>query len=577
MKKSIREKISGRIIIVGVMMFFASVALSYGLFIPKMEQDAVNGAGDTNAEVIKTIDRQIAFVQDYTENLALSVAQNQEILRYFEIPSTQAKNVASLHLNNLISYEGTVRCVLIADESGVMLDSLNKVEKEDRELVKSKWYKKLRSTTYGRGVSEVYQVDINNTRHYTAAYLKNFYYGNKKYTYTVFMDLNDMIRDFQVLAGKQLDYAAIADSEKKIFISVGDKKWEKQAVVAAASDQMNTLEAVAGGTGFVKTSLNSKWRVISYVADKTIFMSFSFYVVGIMTVLFLFTLVTLGILSKAIGNILKPLSELSGSMEEVAKGNLDCKLTQFPEDEIGMLSRTFNQMTVDLKDSLELLAKKERQEQQIRFSLLISQIDPHFIYNTINSINYLARRGRCNDVIKVNSALISILQDRLRVNDIQVTDTIANERKVVEQYLVIERYMYDGDLEVAWKIENELMTEQIPKNMIQPLVENALFHGLIDEESGELNGKIEIEIQRDEKDLILRVSDNGIGMSEDRLKAVREEIYQPEERGKKIGLSNIGRRLYYLYGSSDGIRIESGENEGTRITLKFKGEYFEEH
>ena len=190
------------------------------------------------------------------------------------------------------------------------------------------------------------------------------------------MDLNDMIRDFQVLAGKQLDYAAIADSEKKIFISVGDKKWEKQAVVAAASDQMNTLEAVAGGTGFVKTSLNSKWRVISYVADKTIFMSFSFYVVGIMTVLFLFTLVTLGILSKAIGNILKPLSELSGSMEEVAKGNLDCKLTQFPEDEIGMLSRTFNQMTVDLKDSLELLAKKERQEQQIRFSLLISQIDP---------------------------------------------------------------------------------------------------------------------------------------------------------------------------------------------------------
>ena len=78
-----------------------------------------------------------------------------------------------------------------------------------------------------------------------------------------------------------------------------------------------------------------------------------------------------------------------------------------------------------------------------------------------------------------------------------MTDTIANERKVVEQYLVIERYMYDGDLEVSWKIENELMTEQIPKNMIQPLVENALFHGLIDEESGELNGKIEIDIQRD--------------------------------------------------------------------------------
>ncbi len=251
--------------------------------------------------------------------------------------------------------------------------------------------------------------------------------------------------------------------------------------MAAASDQMNTLEAVAGGTGFVKP------RSTANGASSLMSRTRLFYVFFLLCrwdydgTLFVYAW-TLGILSKAIGNILKPLSELSGSMEEVAKGIWTVN-TQFPEDEIGMLSRTFNQMTVDLKDSLELLAKKERQEQQIRFSLLISQIDPHFIYNTINSINYLARRGRCNDVIKVNSALISILQDRLRVNDIQVTDTIANERKVVEQYLVIERYMYDGDLEVSWKIENELMTEQIPKNMIQPLVENALFHGLIDEEA----------------------------------------------------------------------------------------------
>lgn len=570
MEKSIREKISGRIILVGVMMFFASIGFSYGLFIPKMEKEAVNSAGNTNTEVTKTIDRQIAFVQDYTENLALSVAQNQEILRYFEIPSVQTKNVASLHLNNLISYEGTVRCVLISDENGIVLDSLNKIEESDRELMESKWYQRLRNTTYGRGVSQVYQVSINNAEHYTAAYLKNFYYGNKKYTYVVCMDLNDMIRDFQVLAEKNLDYAAIADSENKIFMALGDKKWEKQAALSAASDQRNTVESVAGGTGFVKTSLNSKWRVISFVADKTIFMSFSFYVVGIMTVLCLFTLITLGILSKAIGSILKPLSELSGSMEEVAKGNLDCRLTQVSDDEIGMLSRTFNQMTVDLKDSLNLLAEKEKQEQQIKFSLLISQIDPHFIYNTINSINYLARKGRCSDVIKVNSALISILQDRLRVNDIQVTDTIANEMKVVEQYIVIERYMYEGDLEVLWKVDEELLKEQIPKNMIQPLIENALFHGLIDEESGELNGRIIIEIDRSGKDLIVKVTDNGLGMDEERLNIVREEIYNPEERGKKIGLSNIGRRLYYLYGSNDGIQIESRQNEGTSITLKLK-------
>ena len=127
-------------------------------------------------------------------------------------------------------------------------------------------------------------------------------------------------------------------------------------------------------------------------------------------------------------------------------------------------------------------------------SLLVSQIDPHFIYNTINSINYLARKKRCEDIVKVNSALIAILKDRLRVNDIQITDSVANEMKIVNQYIVIEKFMYDGNLEVEWDIAPELMEEQIPKNMIQPLVENSLFHGLIDEESGEFCGKIIITV-----------------------------------------------------------------------------------
>ena len=152
------------------------------------------------------------------------------------------------------------------------------------------------------------------------------------------------------------------------------------------------------------------------------------------------------------------------------------------EDEIGQLESSFNKMIDDLKHSIEVIGEKEAKEQQIRFSLLVSQIDPHFIYNTINSINYLARKKRCEDIVKVNSALIAILKDRLRVNDIQITDSVANEMKIVNQYIVIEKFMYDGNLEVEWDIAPELMEEQIPKNMIQPLVENSLFHGLIDEE-----------------------------------------------------------------------------------------------
>ena len=240
------------------------------------------------------------------------------------------------------------------------------------------------------------------------------------------------------------------------------------------------------------------------------------------------------------------------------------------QDEIGLLESSFNKMIDDLKHSIEVIGEKEAKEQQIRFSLLVSQIDPHFIYNTINSINYLARKKRCEDIVTVNSALIAILKDRLRVNDIQITDTVANEMRIVNQYIVIEKFMYDGKLDVEWKIPSEFMEEQIPKNMIQPLVENSLFHGLIDEESGEFCGKIIISVYKNEKDnLVLSVEDDGGGMETEKLAEVKSMRFNPEDRGKKIGLSNIRGRLYYLYGNTDCMQIESEMGKGTKITIEF--------
>ncbi|WP_337606122.1 ATP-binding protein [Claveliimonas sp.] len=574
MEKTIREKISNRIIVIGIAMGVLSCVVFYALFVPGLEQDAIERAENTNTEVISQVDTLVSFVQDYTENLALSVAQNEEILRYFSDPEEQNRNIASLNLNNLISYEGSIRCVMISSQNVPALDSLSEVDEADRELIETSWYKNLEKAEYGRGVSGVYKVTINNAEKYTAAYLKNFYHGNQKYTYVVFMELNDLIRTFRVLTDHTLDYAELVDGNGDVICSQGNERWQEKAHENVEGNQQIVSEKGNNGIQFIDTSLTSKWQVASYVADRTIFMTFAYYIIGAMVVLCLFVLVTLAVLSKVIGKIIEPISILSAGMKEVAKGNLDCRIEEIPDDEIGLLSDSFNKMAEELKDSLDVIARKEKEEQQTRFSLLISQIDPHFIYNTINSINYLARRERCKDIIKVNSALIFILQDRLRINNIEFTDTIENEKKVIEQYIVIERYMYDGNLELIWEIEEGLSQEQIPKNMLQPLVENALFHGLIDEESGELNGKIVIHISKKEEEIIAKVEDNGMGMDEEQLRKVRRELYGEAERGKSIGLSNIRKRLEYLYGSTESIKIESEKGKGTCITLIFKSRYF---
>ena len=290
---------------------------------------------------------------------------------------------------------------------------------------------------------------------------------------------------------------------------------------------------------------------------------------SLVAVLLVFLVTTLLVLSRALGNIVKPLGDLAHTMETAAQGDLTCQVDVVSDDEIGRLSRAFNKMIGDLSHSIQVIAEKEQREQQAKFSLLVSQIDPHFIYNTINSINYLARKGRCDDVITVNSALITILRDRLRVNDIQITDTVANEMHVLDQYIVIQKYMYEGELNVVWQVDESLLEEQIPKNMIQPLVENALFHGLIDEENGDISGEIIIRIERRSGAIAVQVQDDGQGMDAETLQRVRSETYSPEDRGKKIGLSNIRGRLYYLYGSRDCLQVDSEPYSGTCVTLTF--------
>lgn len=571
MEKSIQDKISSRILLIGSSMFLISLVILYVLFVPGMKKNAIERVENANKEVIQQIDSQMSFVQDYTENLALSVAQNPEILRYFSAPEEQNRNRASLLLNNLISYKGIVRCVMISTGTVMPLDSMNEVTEKDWKVLDSDWYFRLKDTAFGRGISKVYQVETNSGKQYTAAYLKNFYHANTKYTYVVFVDLNNLIHGFKMIAENTLDYGALVDSEGQVFYKWGEEQWKKSET--EFFNKINSVQDMDRGIGFVRTSVNYKWKVVSYVADKTIFMVIAYYLIGMVFIIGLFMLTTLSVISKSVGNIIQPISQLSRSMDEISKGNLDCKVHITANDEIGLLSSTFNKMTEELKHSLAVITEKEKEEQRIKFSLLISQIDPHFIYNTINSINYLARRHRYRDVIKVNSALIYILQDRLRINDIEFTDSIEKEIKVIEQYIEIEQYMYEGNFKLTWDVPEELYQRQIPKNMIQPLVENALFHGMINEETGELDGEIVISITEDDGDIIVNITDNGLGMNEDKLNIIRQELYKPKERGRGIGLSNINQRLYYLNGNSEGLRIESKLGEGTRITLIFRGEF----
>lgn len=569
-RKSFRHQLLNSILRSGILSFSIAILLSFMVFYPILRNNAIKEAENTNTAVLQQLENTLSFAESYMENIAVAVEQNSNIKNYFQDPTTKNKTAASVTLNNLSSYMGMIRGIVVSSGDSPIIDSMANFTEEDYALFETEFFQRMQNASFSRSYSPVYQTSVAYNDYCTVAYARNFYLNNRWCTIIIFVNLNNAINDIRALVGSDLDAYYLFDSSGAIFYSAGDEKDIREATKMTGAAGLKQQESAHGDIVFSDKSTVSGYGVVSLVKRASIFSLLLPYSVGLFFAMLGFLLLTLYFTSKNVNAMINPVIELSRHMLRAADGDLNCKVKTTRQDEIGQLESSFNKMIDDLKRDIEVIGEKEAREQRIKFSLLVSQIDPHFIYNTINSINYLARKERCEDIVKVNRALIAILRDRLRVNDIQITDTIANEMRVVNQYILIEKFMYGGNLSTEWDVDKDLMEEQIPKNMIQPLVENALFHGLIDEDTGELNGTIRIGLQRDgDGNIVLCVEDDGAGMEEEKLRQVRSEQFVPEERGSQIGLANIRGRLYYLYGDENYLEIESSPNEGTRIKITF--------
>lgn len=219
------------------------------------------------------------------------------------------------------------------------------------------------------------------------------------------------------------------------------------------------------------------------------------------------------------------------------------------------------------------LTVHQRKERQMEFALLSVQINPHFIYKTLNTIAYLARKGRNEDVIQATKALEEILRDKLRIDEIRIYDTIEREISIIRQYITIQQIYYDCQIRLEEEIEDGLMERQIPKNIIHPLVENALYHGILMKEDEEVTGgTIRVSIKSEGKELVISVWDDGCGMTQEKLHEVFYSKKRKEngERGKHIGIMNIRNRLSQLSGLKFTIEAFSEPGKGTEVKLRLR-------
>ena len=260
--------------------------------------------------------------------------------------------------------------------------------------------------------------------------------------------------------------------------------------------------------------------------------------------------------------ITRPIRFLSGAMENFGQGNFDINCQVDSEDEIGRLSHTFNQMVMDMNSLVNTVYEQKVMKQEAQMKSLQMQINPHFLYNTLDTINWMARIRHVDEIGDMVAALSNMMRYSLEKKSFV---RLGEEVKSLKDYIAIQNYRYRDKMVAEIEIDESLMSLYIPRLLIQPILENAIVHGI--EEKLD-KGHILVAARREDEDLYIQIMDDGVGMTEETMSHILREDYSMKKSGHtSIGVVNVNRRIQMIYGKDYGLLVQSVLGAGTRITI----------
>ncbi|AEI45492.1 cache domain-containing sensor histidine kinase [Paenibacillus mucilaginosus] len=267
--------------------------------------------------------------------------------------------------------------------------------------------------------------------------------------------------------------------------------------------------------------------------------------------------------------ISQPIRRLERSMSKVEQGVFDIHIQEGGEDEVGRLSRRFNLMVARIRELMEQSVKEQEAKRKSELEVLQSQINPHFLYNTLNSVVRLAGSGKSEEVIRMITSLSKFF--RISLSKGKSVITVQEELEHVRNYLIIQTMRYKNKFRFEIECEDEVKDCPTVKLILQPVVENAIYHGIemmVDE------GFIRIRAERAGDRVRITVADDGLGMPPEKVKGLLQ-AEAPENggpgpgssSGSGVGIRNVHERIRLMYGEEYGLEIESRLEEGTTVTL----------
>lgn len=319
---------------------------------------------------------------------------------------------------------------------------------------------------------------------------------------------------------------------------------------------------------YSKSSSYSGWTVAALVSEE----SFTNGIQAIKWTTFMVIFITLffaiTLFLYLISSISRPVTELRKLMKIVEEGKLDVNYSGKGNGDIIKLGQSFNHMLLRLRQLIQDNYQAKIQRQKAELAALESQLNPHFIYNTLESFQMIAITEGSDRLARMSYSLGQLLRFPLSAGEIV---DLPKEIENVKDYLLLIKERYEDRLSYEIHIQEELNDALLPKLTLQPLVENAVYHG-IDPKIGQ--GKIVVDAETDGDDVLIHISDNGVGIKEKDLEDLMAELNHGEELFTKkdhIGIFNIHERIQRIYGNGYGLTISSIAGLGTRVTVRLPG------
>lgn len=555
-----------------------TVILSYSSYL--LSADAVtDNSMEYTTELIGQVNTNIQTYVDNMKSISALALSSGELQHFASLPEpdTQEGKLMQEQLRgffrSIVQSRNDIASIMFVGSNGsVVSDRLASQTKSHAELTGQDWYRK---TLEGQGSvvissSHVQHIFYNEYRWVVSISRQLPKAGEALTNGVLLVDLNyNIINDLckQIHLGKR-GYVFIIDPS-------GDLIYHPQQQIIYTQMKSEQLSAVmqAGDTSFLTgTGKDSKiytirttgfgWKIVGVTYPDDLVgnkqkMQLSSAMWG-----FLCLVVALTISIIISYTLTKSIKKLDSHMKKVEKGDFDIRVDIDSTNEIGKLARTFNLMISKIRELMSQIVEEQRMKRNSELKALQAQIQPHFLYNTLDSIIWMAETGKMADVVKMTSALSKLLRSSIGKGEELVP--IAVELAHVENYLTIQSIRYRNKFTYSIDVAPDILECKVLRIVLQPLVENAIYHGMkykADE------GTIQIVGRRIGKDIELCVIDDGVGIMPDKLETLRSRS-RDYENDKGVGLHNVNHRIQLYFGEPYGLRLESEPEEETAAIVR---------